>query len=142
MLNHRLFCRSCLLTGAGLLLIGSVVAAQDFGISPGAQGAVSWEAIGTLALGVLVSMVGAYAKGLDSRTTRNEADIAELRNTVLGGHLDKHEVQSAIQSALAPLRVELSQNTRSTDAIHRRLDAVGFPARTTGPQPAMPGGGA
>lgn len=137
---QRLICRSCLLIGAGLLLIGSVVAAQDFNIGPAHPGAVSWEAIGTLALGVVISMVGAYAKGLERRVSRNENALDHLRDTLLGEHLDKQESAEAIQSALAPIRVELAQNTRSIEALHRRLDAANFPARTTGPQPALPGG--
>jgi hypothetical protein len=140
LIERPAFCRSCLLLGTGLLLIAGAVIAQDYSAGPTVSASVSWEALATLAVGVIASLVGAYARGLSGRVGRVETKIDAINTQLLSDHLDKREVEAAIKAALSPSAVRVSHLQAAVDALHRRLDDANFPPRRgpiTGQHPAF-----
>lgn len=122
----NIICIPCLTVGLGLVLFSATAAAAD------AQAGPSWSVIATGLIGVVVALVGAYAKGLESRISRNEANIAAgatnvttLRELLLSRYLDDAE----IERLLGPINIQLgdvSRRQRHNEillvSLHNRLD--------------------
>ena len=104
----------CLIFGSCLVMVGG---AQAFGAAQSPVASVSWESMGMLGLGLVMSLVSAYVKGLHSRIGRNEQKLDKLSETLLGDHYDKHEAAEVIASAIKPVQRDIEHMGKTLDAI-------------------------
>ena len=121
---------ACLCLGVAMLAWSSVALAQ-YAEQP--DSGLSASTIISLGFGIIVSIGGAYLKGVNGRITAAEQAIKEtrsamheLRNEIAVNHYDKDEIREIIRSELAPLMVEIRHLYAG--------DAANPPRRTTGQQ--------
>lgn len=100
--------------------------AQAFALPPAAGGGVSWESLGTLALGLVVSLVGAYVKGLQANLVRTNEKVDRLSESLSGDHYDKEEAAQVIAAAIAPVQVELKHIGKMLESLTGQRPRRGF----------------
>jgi hypothetical protein len=110
----RFFVNACIVLGAVLFIAGG---AQAFAIEPSAGGGVSWESLGTLALGLVVTVLGAYLKGIQSTVARTVERVDALAERLSGEHYDKDEAADVIAAAIAPIERDLKHILQTLDRI-------------------------
>lgn len=117
MMRARRWCVWCTLLGVALFLWGANAWAQGGGEGPTYA---DWFKI---VVGLLIALVGAYAKGIESRVTKLESRvdtsstrITDLREILVGDYHDKEAIDKRFD------RVDASVH-----AIHRRLDYLRVP---------------
>jgi hypothetical protein len=114
----RRWCLWCTLLGVALFLWGANAWAQSGGADSPTY--ADWFKI---VVGLLIALVGAYAKGIDSRVTKLEVRvdssatrITDLREILVGEYHDKDAIDKRFD------RVD-----QSISALHRRLDFLRVP---------------
>lgn len=127
---RRRWCGWCMLLGVSLFLWGSSAFAQANG-SPGPDYA-DWFKIVT---GLLIALVGAYAKGVESRVTKVEARvessntrITDLRELLAGQHYDKDEIDRRFDRLERLIVDARGESSKGIAAIHSRLDYMRVPS--------------
>lgn len=118
--------RILLATGIILFLSGSAAVDLDHSPSYG-----DWFQI---VVGLLIALVGAYARGIADRVTKVETRteltstrISDLKELLVGQHYDKDEVDrrfDRIEDMIAKSRTE---SVEGIAALHRRLDFLRVP---------------
>lgn len=122
--------RIALVLGVCLFFSGLAQANSDMG--PGYN---EWFRI---VVGLLIALVAAYAKGVETRVTKVEtrAEAAntrtnDLRELLVGQHYDKDEIDhrfDRIEQLIAQSRAE---SLNGISAVHRRLDYLRVPPATS-----------
>lgn len=125
----RRWCGWCMTFGVLLFMWGADAFAQSS--PPSSPDYADWFKI---VVGLLIAVIGAYAKGLESRITKAEACITagdrrttDLREQLAGQHYDKEEIDrrfDRIEQLMSASRVESSAGIA---ALHRRLDFLRVP---------------
>jgi hypothetical protein len=133
----RVFAWAALIAGCLVSLIYFPAFAES--LESPAGNVIPWKDFALGVGGLLIAMLGAYAKGLESRVASAEKTLKQLNDDVLGEHWDKAETAQAVKDAIKPLEVQVTALQRSTDALHSRLDRA---AITRAPQPAFQDDGA
>lgn len=108
MLMRRRWCGWCMAVGVAMFLWGVGAAAAEFPDRAAGSGP-TWQVIATVLGGFAISLVGAYAKGLDGRVKDAERIISALTT--------KAEVSAT----------QLVAVQRSLAELHRRLDYMHVP---------------
>lgn len=109
------WCGWCLAVGVTLFLVGVGAAAAEMP-SGSAEHGPSWQVIATVLGGFAISLVGAYARGIDGRVKSVEDNIQALRDTLFREHFTKGEVKD-----------QLADIKQSLASLHRRLDYMHVP---------------
>ena len=104
-----------MVVGVTLFLWGVGAAAAEMPARSAEHGP-SWQVIATVLGGFAISLIGAYARGLDGRVKEAEDNIKVLRDTLFREHFTKAEV-----------REHLSEIKGSLASLHRRLDYMHVP---------------
>jgi len=78
-----------------------------------------WQTIAVFCVGVIITLVGAYAKSISIRVGKLEDKFNELEIMVLRDYHNKDEINEILR--------ELRQSIR---ALHERFDRAGFPIAT------------
>lgn len=119
----RRWCGWCMTFGVLLFMWGAAAFAQSS--PPSSPDYADWFKI---VVGLLIAVIGAYAKGLESRITKAEACITagdrrttDLRELLVGQHYDREDIDKRFD------RVD-----QQLAALHRRLDFLRVP---TGQRP-------
>lgn len=133
---HRwanILCVPCLTVGLGMVLFSATAFGADRELSP------SWSVVATGLVGMVVALIGAYAKGLERRISSNEqscntnnANITALRELVIGQYHDSGEVErmfGAVHLTLAELTRNQQKHELLLLSVHNRLDQAGIGVR-------------
>ena len=118
-----------LLIGAALFIGGcSDAMAQSQGSAP------SYGDWFKIVIGLLLALVGAYAKGIESRVTKVEARadasgvrITDLRELLAGQHYDKDEIDRRFDRLEKMITDSRSEAANGISALHMRLDQLRVP---------------
>lgn len=119
--------------------VGLLLFFSGFGVlannPDGTPGYSEWFRI---VVGLLIALVAAYAKGVESRVTKAETRIEaanirtnDLRELLVGQHYDKDEIDrrfDRIEQLIAQSRAE---SLNGINAVHRRLDYLRVPPATS-----------
>jgi hypothetical protein len=76
-----------------ILLSVALFACSSSAIAAPSQSSPSWESIGLGAIGLLVTIVGAYAKGVSDRVSHIEEKIGELNTFILREYHPKADIK-------------------------------------------------
>lgn len=112
-MQTRRWCGWCIAVGVAMFLYGVGAAAAEV---PASESGPSWQVIATILGGFAISLIGAYARGLDGRVKAAEDNIRALRDTLFREHFTKAEVNDQ----LADIKASLA-------SLHRRLDYMHVP---------------
>lgn len=129
----NIICVPCLTVGLGLVLFSATAMAADAGQGP------TWSLIATGLVGMVVALVGAYAKGLERRISSTEqaitactANTTALREMVL----TQYHNDAEIERLFGPVTLQLTEHGKRQQqheilllAIHNRLDQAGIGVR-------------
>jgi hypothetical protein len=132
----NIICIPCLTVGLGLVLFSATAMAADANDGP------TWSLIATGLVGMVVALIGAYAKGLERRISGTEQSIAActantsaLREMVL----TQYHNDAEIERLLGPVNLQLADLHKGYQhqqilllAIHNRLDQAGIGVRPRG----------
>ena len=113
------FQTALILLGVVLYLYGASAIAQS--IPPIGPDYQVWF---TILVGLIVAMIGAYAKGISTRVDENAAEIGRLRQSLMNTQLQiatDHSTKSETNAQFSELRAAIS-------AVHRRLDFLRVPS--------------
>lgn len=121
MANKRRWCAPCLLfVGIALYVYAATVLAMDPLPLPGPDYSVWFQ----LLLGLVVALIGAYAKGLSGRVSENAKAIADL-----AARFSQHQVSVATNHHTKTENNEqYGRVERSLLDLHRRLDHLHVPS--------------
>jgi hypothetical protein len=75
------------------IFIAAIVASPAVAFAATPVGGPSWESIGLGAVGLIVAMVGAYAKGVADRVSHIEEKIGELNTFILREYHPKADIK-------------------------------------------------
>lgn len=130
-LKNGAWCWPCIVAGVSLFTYSSFVLAQVSSPSAGPDYSV-WF---TLLVGFVVSLLGAYAKGLSNNIKENKNDIKELQDElsahkllVSDQHPKKHDMEAMFDRVEKSLTEKITELKLSNNAVHRRLDALHVPS--------------
>jgi type VI protein secretion system component VasK len=94
---------------------------------------VDYPTVFNLLAGLLISMIGVYAKTLSVRITDNRDDIKALSTKLdehkiqlARDHHTKQELRAMMTDAVQTLTERITENRATTLAVHRRLDEMGI----------------
>ena len=79
-----------------------------------------WQTIAMFCVGIIITLVGAYAKSISLRVTKIEDRQSRLERSILKDYHDKTEINSILQELKASIK-----------ALHERFDRAGFPLAAT-----------
>lgn len=120
--------RAVLAVGLALFFVGFNAVAQDGSISP------SYGDWFKVIIGLLLALVGAYAKGVESRVTKTEAKleasgvrITDLRELLAGQHYDKDEIDRRFDRLEQMITGSRTEASSGISALHMRLDQLRVP---------------
>ena len=89
--------------------------------------------------GLVVALVAAYAKGVESRVTKTESRldsastrITDLRELLAGQHYDKEEIDRRFDRIEQMVTAGRNEASSGLGALHRRLDFLRVPPATYG----------
>lgn len=90
-------------------------------------------------VGLIVALVAAYAKGVESRVTKAESRldsastrITDLRELLAGQHYDKEEIDRRFDRIEQMVTAGRNEASSGLGALHRRLDFLRVPPATYG----------
>ena len=75
-----------------------------------------WQTIAVFCVGVIITLVGAYAKSISIRVGKLEDKFNELEVMVLKDYHNKDEINEILRDLRSSIR-----------ALHERFDRAGFP---------------
>lgn len=89
-------------------------------------------------VGLLIALVAAYAKGVESRVTKAETGldasstrITDLRELLAGQHYDKGEIDRRFDHIEQLIAQSRAESLNGISAVHRRLDYLRVPPATS-----------
>jgi hypothetical protein len=130
LIDQSRLCWPCIAVGVISFAYGAAALAQS-----GITASPDYSAWFSLFAGLLAAMVGAYAKGMDTRIKDNRDDIGKLRGeftehklTLARDHHTKGELRILLDAAVTTLTEKISENRATTRAVHRRLDKLNVPS--------------
>lgn len=109
----------CVLLGLMLVSIGAYAQGAS---SPISDSSGYWRDVAIGAIGIVVSLVGLYSKGIESRLTKLEEAHNRHELKVAKDYHDSTDVETAIRTALVPMNDKLASLNDGTKALHKRLD--------------------
>jgi hypothetical protein len=101
--------RSSMIVALGSLVYSGAVVAESLSAAAGP----SWEVIGVGAIGLLITAVGWYAKGVSDRVSTLESKLGELNTAILRDYHPKSDVKNLLD--------EIKQ---SIAALHARFEKM------------------
>lgn len=115
--------------------VGLLMFFSGFGVlannPDGSPGYGEWFRI---VVGLLIALVAAYAKGVESRVTKVEAGIdassthiTDLRELLAGHHYDKDEIDRRFDRLEQLIAQSRAESLNGISAVHRRLDYLRVP---------------
>lgn len=128
MMRVRRWCGWCMLFGVALFLWGSDAFAQNPVESP------TYAYWFKVICGLLIAVLGAYAKGVETRVTKLEARadasstrITDIRELLAGQHYDKDEIDRRFDRLEQMVSASRNESSSGISALHRRLDLLRVP---------------
>ena len=78
-----------------------------------------WQTIAVFCVGIIITLVGAYAKSISIRVSKLEDKQSKLERSILKDYHDKTEINDLLKELRASIK-----------ALHERFDRAGFPIAT------------
>lgn len=94
----------------------------------------TYEQVFAVIVGLLITMIGVYARGIERRVSALESSNAnearrlnELREMVIGNHYRKHEIDERLDKIESLISSARSESSSQLGALHSRLDLLQVP---------------
>lgn len=131
-IKHNWKSTGAAVVGVVIALTGFSAVAQSGHVDAPTYG--DWFKIVT---GLVVALVAAYAKGVESRVTKTESRldsastrITDLRELLAGQHYDKEEIDRRFDRIEQMVTAARNEASSGLSALHRRLDFLRVPPAT------------
>lgn len=122
-------CVPCMVIGSALFLLALEALAADAATQ---SSFLTWRDLALAALGLVLALIGAFAKGQQGRIDRIETAVAELSTKILTDHPNELRIKEYIAAANATVDLRLCSVENAVRAVHRRLDTLRVPAQHNG----------
>lgn len=105
-------CVPCTVLGAVLTMSAATAIAAE----PVIHAGPSWQLIATALFGILLSLIGGYAKGISDRVDKLAEACADLKEMVLKDYHSKEDLRDILQALKDGIhRLEAAQHRRDSD---------------------------
>lgn len=118
-------CVPCMVLGSALFLLALEAAAADAGTT---SPLLTWRDLALAAVGLIAALVGAFAKGQQSRVDKIETKLDALSLKLVQDHPNETRIKEYIAAGSATVDLRLCSVENSLRAVHRRLDYMRVPA--------------